>query len=572
MGSKHANKDSKTDLLIELFKEGKTDGEIHEITGLDTNWIDFVLKREGLRQKSSQYTAKITPEVASKILEMQEQGKTGTEIAREVGLTDAGVRAFLKRKGLEPNKAGKLNRSRPCQGPGCTNWFTPKYSDGPAMDKYKACSPKCANALTAQAKIKYTQEDIDKVIELKKQGITNNEISARTGVKLDKIKRIVKENGLKLSSDIRIRNARAGQMEQRAANPPRISKNARSEEALENLKSELMERGYEYVSGFITKTKPFVIKHLKCENQRTASRIYTVVKGKCEYCNAKDSESAGEKELRDWFKELGHKGDKYYFNKGKKGSEIDVCSTDAKFGVEYCGLYWHSNWGNPKNPTNRHKIKLDKAESRGIRLITLFEDEWQTRKEQVKSFIATFLMAGDHSNIFNKSVLKIISKEVSGVFLLKNYHTIDTSSGPNNFGLFCEDELIGVACYSASLSIFTVDKICLKMGLSIRQGFDHIMQLLIEYAKREGFKKVRYISDSRWTKGDSLSNFGFNLIEEIPPQFEYGSGSKRINPDIFTEEFFISKDAIGDTLEEKIESTGHFKIWDCGKKRWEIKI
>lgn len=574
MGSKHANKDSKTDLLIELFKNGKTDGEIHEITGLDPKWIDFVLKRESLRQKSTQYTSKITSEISAKILEMHGKGNTATETAREIGITATGVASFIKKRGLKPSLAAKRDQSRRCQGPGCDVRFSPKFNDGPSKSHSTTCSEKCRRAKISVNNTKYTQDQIDEVVELRKQSTSRLTITDLTGVNVNKIKKIIGDNNLYLTQEQKNKNSgdgiRAYWADPTNARP--IKEWARSPEALEILKADLLERDYEYVSGFVTRSRPFVIKHLKCKNIRSTSHIHTVFKGKCEYCAAKDAESAGEREVREWFKELGHKGDKYFFHQGRRGSEIDVHSSDLNFGVEYCGLYWHSNWGGSKDPQNRHKIKLEKAENRGIRLITLYEDEWQTRKEQVKSYIATFLMAGDHSAIFNKSSLEPINDDRCSSFLIENDHVVGGIEGTRFFGLFNGKEMIGVSCISMSKSSIIINKICLKMGLSIRQGFDHIVTRMVEYASQEGFKKVEYTSDSRWAKGNSMTGLGFALIEEIPPRPEYGSGAKRVDPNIFTEEFLTFKGAEGETLEERIESSGHYTIWDCGRKKWELKI
>lgn len=58
--------------------------------------------------------------------------------------------------------------------------------------RHKSCSLECRNEYLSMIKIKYTEEQIQNVIKLKKQGLTNNEITNRSHVKLSKVKEIVR--------------------------------------------------------------------------------------------------------------------------------------------------------------------------------------------------------------------------------------------------------------------------------------------------------------------------------------------------------------------------------------------
>lgn len=58
--------------------------------------------------------------------------------------------------------------------------------------RHNSCSMECRNKYISSIKIKYSDEQIKQVKEFKKQGLTNNEIVAKTNVKLSKIKEIIK--------------------------------------------------------------------------------------------------------------------------------------------------------------------------------------------------------------------------------------------------------------------------------------------------------------------------------------------------------------------------------------------
>jgi hypothetical protein len=73
-------------------------------------------------------------------------------------------------------------------------------------------------------------------------------------------------------------------------------------------------------------------------------------------------------------------GDRKLLNK----SEIDILVADTKTGVEFNGLYWHSDFHGEKC-RDYHQGKLEKMAEKGHRLIYVWEDEWRNSKESVEN-------------------------------------------------------------------------------------------------------------------------------------------------------------------------------------------
>jgi hypothetical protein len=67
------------------------------------------------------------------------------------------------------------------------------------------------------------------------------------------------------------------------------------------------------------------------------------------------------------------------------GKEIDLYNDELKLGVEYCGLYWHSELFRPED---YHYNKFLKCRSLGITLVTIFEDEWDNQEKLKKYFLS----------------------------------------------------------------------------------------------------------------------------------------------------------------------------------------
>lgn len=63
---------------------------------------------------------------------------------------------------------------------------------------------------------------------------------------------------------------------------------------------------------------------------------------------------------------------------------IDIYVPSIRFGVEYNGNYWHKDKGDPEGPT---RWKEERARSLGIKLITIWEDEWKADPDRCRNTI-----------------------------------------------------------------------------------------------------------------------------------------------------------------------------------------
>ncbi len=443
-----------------------------------------------------------------------------------------------------------------------------------------SCSKECTAAIVAKSKLKYTDEQIHLVIALKKEGKTNTDIVSLSGVKLSKVKEIVKANNVLLAPEERQKHA----YEAKLAKDPLAMEKMRyayhektsSPDALEYIKTTLLERGFEYVSGFQSKTKSFVIKCLACKNIRETSKIHTVIKNSCQSCNGCNRTSGPEIEIKEWIKGLGLKVEKYKFKNRIGGSEIDIYMPELKIGIEYCGLYWH----NENSPTPReegyHHYKMVKAANDGIRLITIFGDEWFERNSQVKNFLLSVLHKNPVKIMGRKTKIDIISKEKTRDFL-DLYHIQGASSSKIAFGLHYNEELVGVITgdkhhRGGTDNVLVLNRLAFKDGVSVSGGSSKLLKALLDYAKLNGYNSVISWSDNRWSVGNVYNKTGFIMEEELRPDYSYVFRSNRISKQSCQKKHLLEKGGIGETEREMAQSLGYARIWDCGKKRWSFKL
>lgn len=115
-------------------------------------------------------------------------------------------------------------------------------------------------------------------------------------------------------------------------------------------------------------------------------RLASLLKGlsSCHLCSRLTS--VPQHDLNDWIRSLGIdtvQGDRAVL----PPTEIDVWIPSAKLGVEYHGLYWHSEPADRAERKHAHARKYEAARAAGIRVLQVYEDEWRNRRFAVEHLI-----------------------------------------------------------------------------------------------------------------------------------------------------------------------------------------
>lgn len=247
--------------------------------------------------------------------------------------------------------------------------------------------------------------------------------------------------------------------------------------------------------------------------------------------------------------------------------ELDIYIPDHNLAIEYCGLYWHSEQAE-KNK-HYHKRKYDMCKAKGIQLITVFEDEWFDRQEQVKSKIKSLLHKDSRTKIFaRKTEIVVVSKKIKSIFFEEN-HIQGNGNGSINIGLTCNDKL--VACMSFikqknnnyELSRFATS--CRVPG-----GFSKLLKYFIsEYNP----KSIISFADLRWSTGNLYTKTGWLIDKILPPDYSYSPDAKQR-----FHKFNYRRKNLANLLKnydpelsERVncDNNGILRIWDCGKIRFK---
>jgi len=278
-----------------------------------------------------------------------------------------------------------------------------------------------------------------------------------------------------------------------------------------------------------------------------------------------------EAELLEWVRSLGINA----VNRKKFGREleIDIYMPDLNIGIEYNGLYWHSE-ATGKGPSyhiNKNKL----AKSNGIKqVIHIFEDQWRERKDQVKGYLSSKL--GINQKIYARDCESCEASAQEAKAFLKQYHI---QGAPNSIeyavGLFYKEKMVGVVTYGkhhrgSGSGQIVLNRLCFKSGLSIVGGAKKLISNSVPSLLKLGYQTVVTWSDNSISDGAVYEACGFTLEHDMKPDYSYIKGPTR-----------YSKQSLKKTAEERTTGKtehqlrleqGYFRIWDCGKKRWALPL
>lgn len=288
--------------------------------------------------------------------------------------------------------------------------------------------------------------------------------------------------------------------------------------------------------------------------------------------------SIGEMEIYQMIvRELGDENVKLHDRDVLDGKELDIFIPSMNIGIEYNGLYWHSE--EKGKDKWYHYLKTKKCNEKGIKLIQIFEDEYNCNKELVLNKIKHILNIPKQSPkiMGRKTLIKEIEIEKAKEFLNKN-HIQGYSNSTIILGSFFQGILIGVMCFTKTgkenewvLNRFATDNNYTCQGVGGK--------LFSFFIRKYNPLKVKSFADKRWTvnsENNLYTKLGFVLTEELKPDYRYIDSK---NPIKRIHKFNLRKKTLHNhynfpldmTEKEMVNNLGLVKIWDCGLYKYEWK-
>jgi hypothetical protein len=248
-----------------------------------------------------------------------------------------------------------------------------------------------------------------------------------------------------------------------------------------------------------------------------------------------------------------------------EGKEIDIFIPSHNLAIEFNGLYYHSD---SFKPNDYHLNKTLDCESKGIHLIHIFEDEWDYKREIVKSRIKNLLKISEQKIYARKCSIKHVPTKQKTQFLNDN-HIQGSVGSIINLGLYHNEELVSILTFSKGRNILKGDKyeyelirFCNKLNSNVVGGASKLLNYFVENYKP---KEIISYADIRWSNGNLYSKMGFNLIGRSSPNYYYILNRRRTIRLKFKKHILVSEGYDKSLSESEIMlKRGIYRIFDCG--------
>lgn len=279
---------------------------------------------------------------------------------------------------------------------------------------------------------------------------------------------------------------------------------------------------------------------------------------------AKVYNSKYEAEIHAWLSSI-YSGEilvnKYGIIKDDTKKQLDFYITDKQLAIEFNGDFIHSaNFG---KSVDYHLNKTLLCSEQDIRLIHIFEHEWLTKQNILKSIISSALCIYETRIYARKCEVREVTSKEAREFL-ENNHLQGFVPSSYRIGLYYNDELVQLLTFGKSRfkkNEIELLRMCTKLNTQVIGGFSK----LLKHQPYTNF--ISYIDLSKYNAQGYLDN-NFEIIGQSNPSYKYIKGERVLNrlraqkhklPKLLGDNFDASK-----TESENMQDAGWWKIYDCG--------
>lgn len=256
------------------------------------------------------------------------------------------------------------------------------------------------------------------------------------------------------------------------------------------------------------------------------------------------------------------------------GNELDIYLPEYKLAIEFNGTYWHSSI---QKPINYHQNKTALCAQKHIRLIHIFEHEWNDDRQNkiIKNMLRMKLDPSKNRVIpANKCKIQNVSVEDSKEFVNK-YHLQGYSNSSIRYGIYFNDKLLGILTFGKPRFNKEFDyeliRIAWKFDVVVIGGIERLFHKFIVDYNPESI--ISYCDISKFI-GEVYYKLGFKTSskEKTRPNYVWVNTSSN---EVLTRYQTMKQSLIdkglgkfGDTEDEIMLALGYFKIYDCGNLRF----
>ena len=252
---------------------------------------------------------------------------------------------------------------------------------------------------------------------------------------------------------------------------------------------------------------------------------------------------------------------------------LDIFLPQKNIAIEYNGLYWHSEDFRSKN---YHYTKWKECQELGIQLIQIWEDDWITKSEIIKTMLAHKIGVSSKKKIYGRETVPSVISSGEAFKFLNNYHVQGSARGSFYVGLKDkkDDELVAVMVFIKQDALFSKATLvryatsCVVIG-----GFSKLLKFAIA---NNSFREIVTFADLTVSDGSLYEKNGFFVDKVLPPDYSYLVNKTRVHKFSYRLKRFKNDPALqyeeGLSERELALLNGLPRIWDAGKIRYVKRV
>lgn len=247
-----------------------------------------------------------------------------------------------------------------------------------------------------------------------------------------------------------------------------------------------------------------------------------------------------------------------------KPKEVDFLLPDHNIAIEFNGLHWHTE--SKGKDASYHLGKTEKCLSKNVRLLHIFQNEWDSKSDIVKDIIKKSV--GITNRIYaRRCEIREVSFNDSKKFLDDNHIQGNKIGSKFRYGLYYDNEIYSIMTFSKKDGFYELDRFANKLGVTVIGGAG---KLLKEFVTKESPKKILSYSDRRYFSGKVYESLGFVNSGNTKVNFHYVKGGKLYPRQQFQKHKI--DDGSGRTGDQIMKANGYDIIYDCGHSRWILDL
>ena len=295
-----------------------------------------------------------------------------------------------------------------------------------------------------------------------------------------------------------------------------------------------------------------------------------------DYVDIRSFSSMSENEVLNFIKSIYDGDVTTRDRKELNGRELDIYIPEKKLAIEFNGNYWHSTIY--KNRLY-HQQKTLGCINKGIRLIHIFEYEWNNSTKQLKIKKMLFrAIRGSEPNerLYARNLeVKEIDKKLAYEFEDK-HHLQGKANSSINIALTKDNEIIGIMTFDkprfSKEYEYELIRLCWKDNITVIGGAEKLFKHFLKTYNPQSV--VTYTDISKFT-GQIYKRLGFKQLLITEPNYVWvNTQENEVLSRYQTQKHKLIEKGLGtpdQTEDEIMASLGYLKIHDSGNLKLEYR-